>query len=133
MEYAVQKCIGARLRKLSRIADGFYKKKLSDFNITESQVTILFILNETKRIEQGKIGQMLFLERSTVSRNIKLLEKRKLLTKTLEYRPLIELTEKGKNLATDIFPIWNEIMNELMAKIGKSGFKIIEELEIKFE
>lgn len=133
MEYVVQKCIGARLRKLSRIADSFYKTKLSDFEITESQVTILFILNETKKIEQGKIGQLLFLERSTISRNIKLLEKRKLLTKTLEYRPIIELTDKGKDLVNDILPIWNEIMSELMNKIGKTGFKIIKELENKFE
>ena len=133
MKYVVQECIGARLRKLSRVVDSFYKKKLFDFEITESQVTILFILNKTKKIEQGKIGQLLFLERSTISRNIKLLEKRKLLTKTLEYRPMIELTEKGKILVENILPIWNEIMNELMNKIGKKGFKIIKELENKFE
>jgi len=133
MEYKVKECIGARLRKLSRITDSFYKSKLSDFGITESQVTILFILNETKEIEQGKIGQLLFLERSTISRNIKLMEERKLLTKTLEYRPIIELTTKGKNLVNNILPIWNEIMNELKIKIGKKGFDIIKELENKFE
>jgi len=133
MEFKVQECIGARLRKLSRITDSFYKTKLSAFEITESQITILFILNETQKIEQGKIGQLLFLERSTISRNIKLLEKRKLLIKTLDYRPIIELTAKGKNLVDNILPIWNEIMNELKTKIEKKGFEIIKELENKFE
>jgi len=133
MTYKVQQCVGARLRKLSRIADNYYKKRLLQFKITENQITILFILNEVVRIEQGKIGQLLFLERSTISRNIKLLEKRELLSKTTEYRPIVELTDNGKEFVGKISPIWNEIMKELNDKIGDSGFDLINELEVKFD
>ena len=79
MKYELNNCIGLRLRRLSRIVDGYYRKNLIDYEITENQLTILFLLSETKKVEQGRIGKVLKLERSTVSRNIKLLEKKGLI------------------------------------------------------
>lgn len=131
MKYDIPQCIGARLRRLSRIADAYYRKCLVDFNITENQMTILFVLSKMGKIEQGKIGEILVLERSTVSRNIKLLEKQKLVSRSEEYRPEIELSEEGKNLVNELLPKWEEVMDELVGKIGNKGFDYIKNLEEK--
>lgn len=131
MKYDIPQCIGARLRRLSRIADAYYRKCLVDFNITENQMTILFVLSKMGKIEQGKIGEILFLERSTVSRNIKLLEKQKLVSRTIDYRPEIELTTEGKELVKVLLPKWEEVMDELAGKIGQAGFDDIKDLENK--
>ena len=82
MKYQLEFCIGSRLRRLSRIADANIRKFLKDFKITENQMTILFAMHELGRVEQGKIGEVLCLERSTVSRNVKLLEKQGLISRT---------------------------------------------------
>ena len=89
MKYELNNCIGLRLRRLSRIVDGFYRKNLIDYEITENQLTILFLLGEMKKVEQGRIGKVLKLERSTVSRNIKLLKEKRLIRISTEYKPEI--------------------------------------------
>ncbi len=129
MKYDLQLCIGSRLRRLSRIADGHFRSKLSEFNITENQMTILFVLNKMGKVEQGKIGQELVLERSTISRNIKLLEKQNYIKRTSDYRPEIELSKKGNELVQNLIPLWEETMDELILKLGKSGLTHLTELE----
>ncbi len=131
MKYELNNCIGLRLRRLSRIVDSYYRKNLLDYEITENQLTILFLLSETKKVEQGRIGKVLKLERSTVSRNIKLLEKKGLIKRTPEYKPEIELTTKGKNIALELIPRWEKTMDELIAKLGDNGMQTINKLELK--
>ena len=131
MKYKLNNCIGLRLRRLSRIVDGYYRKNLIDYEITESQLTILFLLIEMKKVELGRIGKVLKLERSTVSRNIKLLTEKGLIKRTPEYKPEIELTTKGKNLALELIPLWEKTMDELITKLGNNGLQLIKELEMK--
>ncbi len=131
MKYELNNCIGLRLRRLSRIVDGYYRKNLIDYEITENQLTILFLLSKMKKVEQGRIGKVLKLERSTVSRNIKLLEKKGLIRRSPEYKPEIELTTKGKKLAIELIPLWEKTMDELIAKLGDNGLQIIKKLEMK--
>ena len=83
------------------------------------------------QIEQGKIGNTLALERSTVSRNIKLLERKGLLTKTMAYKPKIELSNKGKKLVVALIPGWEKVMDDLTGKIGSDSILLIQEIEKK--
>lgn len=129
MKYDLQLCIGSRLRRLSRIADAHFRSRLSDFNITENQMTILFVMSKMGKVEQGKIGQALVLERSTVSRNIKLLEKQNYIKKTSTYRPEIELSRAGNKLVHTLIPLWEETMDELIDKLGENGLEHLTALE----
>lgn len=129
MKYELQLCIGSRLRRLSRIADGHFRSKLSEFNITENQMTILFVLSKMGKVEQGKVGQVLVLERSTVSRNVKLLEKQNYINKTSAYRPEIELSKEGTELVQNLIPFWEETMDELISKLGENGLTHLTALE----
>lgn len=131
MKYDLEHCIGNRLRSLSRIVDKQYRSKLKSSDITESQLSILFALKKLGKIEQGKIGEALILERSTVSRNVKLLEKREIISRTSDYRPEIELTAKGDALVNTLIPIWEELMDDLMNKLGIEGLSPLETLENK--
>jgi len=131
MKYDLGHCIGNRLRCLSRIVDKQFRARLKDYDITESQLSILFALRKLGKVEQGKIGEALVLERSTVSRNVKLLEKREIISRSLNYRPEIELTSKGEKLVNTLIPIWEILMDNLMEKLGEDGLEIIGSLERK--
>ena len=133
MKYDLEHCIGNRLRCLSRIVDKDFRSSLKDFDITESQLGILFALRKLGKIEQGKIGEALILERSTVSRNVKLLEKRGIIIRTSEYRPEIELTQEGEELINTLIPIWEYLMDTFMGKLGDEGMQNIESLEQKLK
>ncbi|AUP78469.1 MarR family winged helix-turn-helix transcriptional regulator [Flavivirga eckloniae] len=99
--------------------------------MTESQLSILFALKKLGKVEQGKIGETLILERSTVSRNVKLLEKIEVITKTSNYRPEIELTKKGQGLINTLTPIWEKLMDNFIEKLGENGLESIKYLEEK--
>lgn len=94
-------------------------------------MTILFTLNKMGEIEQGKIGNTLALEKSTVSRNIKLLEKKGLIDRTTAYRPEVKLSKKGQKLVVALIPGWEKVMDELTNKIGTGSILLIQELEKK--
>ncbi len=131
MEFQIHQCIASRLRRLSRITDGYLRKVLKDFDVTENQMNILFALNELGKIEQGIIGKKLVLERSTISRAVSLLEKREYIFKTSNYQPEIELTTKGTELVKKMMPFWEDFMNKMCEKIGENGFRKLSYLESK--
>ncbi len=131
MKYKMQECIGTRLRRLSRVVDGYYRECLKDFDITENQMTVLFVLRVSGKIEQGKIGERLKLNRSTVSRAIRLLEKQNLIKRTAAYRPEVALTKQGDALVKKLIPVWEKVMDELAAKLGDNGMKYMVKLEEK--
>lgn len=129
MKYELEQCIGSRIRRLSRIADGHIRSFLSDHKITENQMTILFTLHELGKVEQGRVGEVLCLERSTVSRNIKLLERQNLLLRTTEYRPEVELTTQGLDLVKVLIPQWEKAMDVLVQQIQEDGMNSLKVLE----
>lgn len=129
MKYQLEFCIGSRLRRLSRIADANIRKFLKDFKITENQMTILFAMHELGRVEQGKIGAVLCLERSTVSRNVKLLEKQGLISRTMDYRPEVELSPKGNDLVAELIPHWEQATDILAGLLEKEGLTALSEIE----
>jgi DNA-binding MarR family transcriptional regulator len=131
MKYQLEHCIGSRLRRLSRIADRHIRKFLGDHKITENQMTILFTIHELGRVEQGRVGEVLCLERSTVSRNIKLLEKQNLLMRTTEYRPEVELTDQGMDLVKVLIPQWEKAMDVLVGQLEDDGLRGLQKLESK--
>ncbi len=133
MKFDFKDCIGSRLRQLSRIVDNEFRSHLSGFDITENQMTILFALSKLDRVEQGIIGQLLSLERSTVSRNIKMLNAKGYIDRSSDYRPILTLSIEGKTLVNKLVPIWEEIMSELTQKLGDDGITHLKELEQKLK
>jgi len=131
MKYELQDCIGGKLRRLSRQVDGYYRSCLKDNHITESQLTILFTLSKTGEIEQGKLAHILGLEKSTMSRNIRIMEDRHLVRRTDDYRPDVALTKSGETEVKHLIPIWEGIMDDLVQQLGQDKFEQLKNLELK--
>lgn len=131
MKYKLDHCVGLRLRRLSRVADGHIRNFIAETGITENQMTLLFVLNDLGKTEQGKLSVFLVLNRSTISRNIKLLEKQNLVLRTADYRPEVELSEKGKQFVSVLIPLWEKAMDTLTEIITRQGMNNIQQLENK--
>lgn len=131
MEYELQDCIGIKLRRMSRKIDGLYRTRLKGFDITENQMSILFVLSKSGSIEQGRLGNYLLLEKSSISRTIRLLEGKKLVVRTKEYRPEVELTKLGTKKVSELLPVWDKIMQDIVDLIGMDGLNSLKDLEHK--
>lgn len=131
MKYELRECIGNRLRRLSRIVDKQFRSSLKDFDITENQMTLLFVLKNSGTVDQGFLGKILLLERSSISRNINVLYRKGYVGKSNEYRPQVYLTRIGKKLVMKLIPLWEKVMDKIISEIGEDSLEMISKLEQK--
>lgn len=121
-----RECIASKIQKSNRIINNIYRKHLKQLNISNSQVSILFVLSKKKTITQKELSELLYLEKSTVNRNIERLIKQDFLLQN-QFKK-IEITPHGLDMVKKLIPIWQNAMQEAEAKLGKSGLNSLNNL-----
>jgi len=105
--------------KCNRIIANIFRKHLRTFDITDSQLSILFVITKGKEVNQKKISDVLFLDKSTVNRNLKrLIEKKYISTKNY---PLLIITDDGLKILEKLIPSWEKAMSETRQLLGQEG------------
>lgn len=122
-------CISNKVRKLGRVVANIYRKHLSPFGITGSQVSILFVLSKRKSLTQNELCKILLLEKSSLNRNLNRLFERALISK--DEFPQIQMTAKGFDLVEEIIPEWEKAMTETKNLINNDGVLAIDLLSQK--
>lgn len=116
-------CISGNMMKSNRIIANVFRKHLKPFGITDSQLSMLFFITKAKNVSQKQIAERLFLEKSTVNRNItRLMDQQYLST---DSNKIINTTEKGKQLLEKVIPRWNIAMKEIQSILGKEGVQAV--------
>lgn len=112
-------CISGQVMRLNRVIANIFRKYLKPFGITDSQLTILFILCKKDNLNQKKLTEITKHEKSSLNRNLKRLIDMELVTKT--NFPIIQITDKGKIKVEKIIPEWKKAMNEVNELINSDG------------
>ncbi|WP_400078694.1 MarR family winged helix-turn-helix transcriptional regulator [Winogradskyella sp. R77965] len=119
-------CYSGRIMRIDRIISNIFRDHISNFGLTNSQLSILFYTSKKGIVSQSLLSEVLYLEKSSVSRNMKRLLQAKLLQKTNSRQ--IEITLKGKKLLEDVIPEWNKAMekvNSILKPEGQHAFDLI--------
>jgi len=96
-----------------------FRKHLKPYNITNSQLSILFVISKGVKVSQKKISDYLHLEKSTVNRNLdRLFEKKYIFYKKDAF---LNLTPKGKAFLNKTIPRWEAAMEEVEALLHENG------------
>jgi DNA-binding MarR family transcriptional regulator len=128
-EINILNCVNLRLRMLTRIVNKMYADPLRSLGISTGQQNILFAVGKMKRIPQNELGKVLFLERSSVTRELDGLVKKRLIRKSSDFpSPMIELTPSGVSLFQAIIPAWSSVQAHVLDAIGKEGSQSIDKL-----
>lgn len=125
-------CISGKVMRLNRVTANVFRKYLNPFNITDSQLSILFVLTKKGGLNQKQLSVITQLEKSSLHRNLKRLFQKKYLSKTKF--PIIEITSKGKIFVNNIIPEWEKAMNEineLLEEDGKIALELVHTKLIK--
>ena len=132
MKYDAHQCIAARLRGLSRIADGVYRRHMAGSGTTEQQLNILLVLYQEGEVPQKRVSEVLLLERSSLTRNlVRLVEQGWIEKKGAVNRPKISLTPKGKKATKKLLPRWEAAMDEVSTVLGGEGMLYLNMVEKK--
>ncbi len=112
-------CISGKVMRLNRITAKVFRKYLMPFNITDSQLSILFVLTKKGGLTQKQLSNIVQLEKSSLNRNLKRLFDKNYLSRA-DF-PTIQITHLGKSFVNDIIPEWKKAMDEISELLGKDG------------
>ena len=124
-------CIAFRVRALNRVITNLYDAALQPFGITVNQATMLIMLSYVGKAGPGRIGHVLIMEKSTVSRNLKLMKKQgwiKAVEGETGRDQIVSVTVKGKKLLTAFHPDWEKAQKQAEELLGKQGVTAVHSL-----
>ena len=122
-------CISGKIMRCNRVIANIFRKHIAQFDVTDSQLSILFVIAKANHANQNKISKLLYLEKSTVNRNLNRLLQRNIISYKAGKETI--LTEEGKLLLNTIIPHWEKAMTEIRAILTESGENAINLLTNK--
>jgi len=118
-QFNPRECISGKVKRLNRLTANIFRKYLSPFGITDSQLTLLFILSKKGKCNQKEMTEITCLEKSSLNRNLNRLVDKNYISK--QDFPLLQLTQEGKVFVENIIPEWEKAMTEIKQLITEDG------------
>lgn len=109
-------CIAGRLRMLSRVITGRYNEAFAAEGVTFAQAGLLMRIFAQPGIRQTALSVQLQIEKSAMSRDVQLLQKRGWLTDNLRHG--LFLTNEGTALAKRCHKIWKVLNAQIRDELG---------------
>lgn len=121
-----QECIADKLRLLHRVITNLYDERLRPAGITASQMNIMVVVAKYGSANPSQVGRWLHMEKSTLSRNLKLLRGQGLIearrssgSRSMELRN----TVNGERVLRRGLPLWRKAQREAKSLLGEGGVK----------
>ena len=114
-------CVGARIRILNRMMTRIYDDMIRSHGLKLSQMNILTVVTLRGPIQPAQVGRILSIEKSTLSRNVRLMEA----NGWIESLPgaggnthMLRVTRKGRRLLTKATPDWRRAQKRVTSLLG---------------
>jgi DNA-binding MarR family transcriptional regulator len=114
------------LRRASRAATQLYDGQLRSVGLTTAQFTLLQTLSLAGRPTQRRLGEILVLDSTTLSRTLRPLERRGWIRRRSgqdRRERQVELTPAGRRLFQAAVPLWNRAQKLFLARFGRRRWK----------
>src|SRR3954471_9453610 len=122
-------CIAVRLRLLNRVVTNLYDDALRPLGLKVSQLNILVVAARLGLARPAKVCEILQLDVSTLSRNVKPLQAHGWLEvvpdEDARAQPF-RLTDKGQRLIEKAVPAWEEAQRRASELLGDEGIALLD-------
>ncbi len=126
-------CCCFNLRKVSRAVTQYFDKHLEPAGIRVTQFTILVALSSTNARTLTEVAESLVMDRTTLTRNLRPLEKLSFITGTASIDKRSKayvLTEEGRNILDRAMPYWEQAQLAVTGSIGADRYQhVMTELD----
>jgi DNA-binding MarR family transcriptional regulator len=130
----VLECLCASFRRASRALTQHYDDALRPLGLTPTQFTILQALSLTGTVHQGKLGEILAMDSTTLTRTLDIMARHgwieKLQGRDRRERQL-RLTRVGNGQLDRALPLWQEVQARLWRKLGSEPWQALMTLTNK--
>lgn len=114
-------CVGYNLRKANRVVTAHYDQIISPSGLKVTQFSLLATVLLQDKASLSKLARMMGMDRTTLSRNVRLLEQKgmiKVLTGEDRREQLIRLTDKGREAFVLAVPLWEQAQAQVVDTFG---------------
>jgi DNA-binding MarR family transcriptional regulator len=127
-------CVAVRLRLLNRVITNFYDEALRPLGLKVSQLNILIVTAKLGLARPTQVCEILQLDTSTLSRNVKPLQAHGWLEVVPEEDARAQpfrLTAQGKRLIEKAVPAWHEAQRQATELLGDEGIALLDRVAKK--
>jgi len=119
-------CVASNLRRASRAVSQLYNEIMRPTGLRGTQFTLLVALCLTGSISISRLAQILIMDRTTLSRNLKPLDKQRLV-KIFQGEDrrirMVTLTDKGHVILSKALPLWEKAQTRIVNQLGRKKFE----------
>jgi DNA-binding MarR family transcriptional regulator len=115
-------CVCFNLRKTTRLISQVYDQALKPIGIKVTQLSLLISVAGQEGVTIGRLAHPMGMDRTTLSRNARLLEKKGLISigeGEDRREQVLNLTEKGTEMLRQAVPIWEGVQRTLYKVMGE--------------
>ena len=127
-------CLCASFRRATRALSQHYDEAMRPLGLTPTQFTILQALSISGTIHQGKLGEILAMDTTTLTRTLDIMARHgwveKLQGSDRRERRL-RLTQPGIDQFNRALPVWQKVQARLRRKLGGESWQALVSLTNK--
>ena len=127
-DFIAQNCACFNVRKAARAVTQFYDNALKPTELRATQFTLLVALSRRGKIGITQLADNLVMERTTLTRNLKPLQKQGLIKVTegsdRRTRAII-ITEAGQKKLQEAIPYWEQAQEFIATGLGNTDFSMM--------
>ena len=119
-------CACFNLRRAARLVTQRFDRAFRESGMTANQFSILMAAYDQEGILLTKLAKTLGMERTTLSRNVSLLERMGMVSTTMgddRRERKIAITVNGIALLEEMLPLWQKAQNEVVEAIGQKKWE----------
>jgi DNA-binding MarR family transcriptional regulator len=120
-EVLAAECIAAQLRLINRVVTSIYDEGFRPHGVRVSQMNILSVIALLGEASPRQISTILFLDKSTLSRNLGRMRRRGWLDTSSQGAGrvlFLKLTPDGERVLDEAFPAWERAQQRVVSLIG---------------
>jgi DNA-binding MarR family transcriptional regulator len=118
-------CLCLHLQRAARVVARKFDEVLRPLGITQGQFSLLMSLNRPEPPTMGSVADLLAMDRTTLTANLKPLERRGLVAVTIDEADRrsrrLALTRQGRALLAAAVPIWKRTHAALERRVKRSA------------
>jgi DNA-binding MarR family transcriptional regulator len=121
-------CTCFNLRKASRVITQLFDRAMKNGGLRGTQFSILAVLSAFGTETITRLSDILVMDRTTLTRNLKPMESAGLIkiTQGSDLRSkAVSLTKKGHQTFARTFPHWKETQDQIIEKLGRKRFNYL--------
>ena len=128
-----EQCLCLASRQAARAITRAFERRMKGAGIRVTQFSLLVKLMRLGPLSIGELAQHLGVERTTLTRNVAVIEKRGLVSSEAgddARARIVTVTKKGQAAVAAALPKWRQAQESAAAAIGKSGADALRAISV---